>query len=415
MNIPLYTLAALLVLITARTWLPWRIPVWLMMLAAAVIVLITQSISLVNAYNAIDFNIILYLFCMFVLGGALEKSGLLAAITTHCINYFSRTSALILMLIIFAGLSSALLMNDTVAIILTPVMILLSQKTRIPLTPLLLMLAYSVTIGSTLSPVGNPQNLLIAMHAGIAHSLWVFLKYLFIPTLINLGLCFLWCYGVCQKRLPKRIINHHIHTHDAYDPHLQKRAKVSLSLLIALMLCKLALSFVETHTQISYEWIAIISVIPFLFAKQPLSLVRHIDWGTLVFFMAMFVFMQAIWNTGSLQHIIQSAHVSITHPASIFSISIIGSQLISNVPLVALYLPLLKSAGAHNVSFMMLAAGATLAGNFLILGAASNIIVLANAEKRAGQGFSAWQFMTLGIPLGLMNLAVYFGYFTWLR
>jgi Na+/H+ antiporter NhaD/arsenite permease-like protein len=83
------------------------------------------------------------------------------------------------------------------------------------------------------------------------------------------------------------------------------------------------------------------------------------------------------------------------------------SQLISNVPLVMLYLPVLMHAGVSNAGLVALAAGSTIAGNLTILGAASNVIVIQNAEKKENQTLSFWEFSRVGIPLTIINVAVY--------
>jgi len=89
------------------------------------------------------------------------------------------------------------------------------------------------------------------------------------------------------------------------------------------------------------------------------------------------------------------------------AVSIALSQLISNVPLVALYLPVLSQLGAASKEMMALAAGSTIAGNFSILGAASNVIIIQNAEKRAGETLTFWDFVKIGIPLTAVNALVY--------
>jgi Na+/H+ antiporter NhaD/arsenite permease-like protein len=88
-------------------------------------------------------------------------------------------------------------------------------------------------------------------------------------------------------------------------------------------------------------------------------------------------------------------------------VSVLLSQVLSNVPLVALYLPVLTQAGATTAGMMALAAGSTIAGNLTILGAASNVIIIQNAEKKAGETFSFWEFVRIGVPLTIVNVAVY--------
>lgn len=87
------------------------------------------------------------------------------------------------------------------------------------------------------------------------------------------------------------------------------------------------------------------------------------------------------------------------------------SQLISNVPLVALYLPLLIHAGAGTKEMIALVAGSTIAGNLLILGAASNIIIIQKAEKRSGEIISFLEFAKIGIPLTIINTLIYYIWF----
>jgi Na+/H+ antiporter NhaD/arsenite permease-like protein len=91
----------------------------------------------------------------------------------------------------------------------------------------------------------------------------------------------------------------------------------------------------------------------------------------------------------------------------ILTISIILSQLISNVPLVALYLPSLLHSGTSTKEMLALAAGSTIAGNLLILGAASNIIIIQNAEKKSGETISFIEFARIGIPLTIISSFVY--------
>jgi Na+/H+ antiporter NhaD/arsenite permease-like protein len=93
-------------------------------------------------------------------------------------------------------------------------------------------------------------------------------------------------------------------------------------------------------------------------------------------------------------------------------ISIILSQFISNVPLVALYLPMLMQMGVSNSGLMALAADSTIAGNLSILGAASNVIIIQNAEQKSGETLTFWEFIRIGVPLTAINTFVYWLFFT---
>jgi Na+/H+ antiporter NhaD/arsenite permease-like protein len=125
----------------------------------------------------------------------------------------------------------------------------------------------------------------------------------------------------------------------------------------------------------------------------------------------MFVLMRSVWNTGFFQSAIETIDIDILSMPMILIVSVILSQLISNVPLVALYIPMLLHAGGATDEFMALVAGSTIAGNLLILGAASNVIIIQNAEKKSGETITFLEFAKVGIPLTIINIFVYWLFF----
>ena len=88
-------------------------------------------------------------------------------------------------------------------------------------------------------------------------------------------------------------------------------------------------------------------------------------------------------------------------------VSVLLSQLISNVPLVALYLPILTHSGAGPRELMALAAASTFAGNLFVLGAASNVIIISASEKKSGETVSFLEFARAGVPLTVINAIIY--------
>jgi len=117
--------------------------------------------------------------------------------------------------------------------------------------------------------------------------------------------------------------------------------------------------------------------------------------------------MQSVWDSGYFQTVIADLYLDLSSVGVIMGVSVVLSQLISNVPLVALYLPVLSHLGAATKEMMALAAGSTIAGNFSVLGAASNVIIIQNAEKKAGETLTFWEFVRIGIPLTAVNALVY--------
>ncbi|MGC9032088.1 MAG: SLC13 family permease [Candidatus Woesearchaeota archaeon] len=161
------------------------------MLFGATVVIITRQISIIHALKSINLEVMLFLFNMFIIGTAMEESGYLAHLSYKIFKKARNTNQLLLLIIFVMGFSSAILMNDTVAIIGTPMVLLLAKKHKIKPKTLLLALAFSITLSSVMSPLGNPQNFLIATQSKIKNPFITFLEHLFLPTMINLVAAFL--------------------------------------------------------------------------------------------------------------------------------------------------------------------------------------------------------------------------------
>jgi Na+/H+ antiporter NhaD/arsenite permease-like protein len=199
-----FSLVILLLVFTAiaiRRLSPIRIPIWLIMLAGAAIVLLTKQISIPAAIQSINWNIMGYLLGTFILGKALEMSGFLQRICYYTFRHIHSPCALLLSLFFIVGFASALLMNDTIAIMMTPMLIVIARHNKLPSQPLLLGLAYAVTIGSVMSPIGNPQNLLIAIQGHLSNPFLLFFSNLWFPTVINLLLGFAVIWFSFRRRL----------------------------------------------------------------------------------------------------------------------------------------------------------------------------------------------------------------------
>ncbi|HQN79276.1 MAG TPA: SLC13 family permease, partial [Syntrophales bacterium] len=403
--IPIAVLGLVFCFIAFRQIGRFRFQIWQIMLAGAMVLLATNRIPPAEALHSIQPDVMLFLFGMFVVGEGLEKSGYLALLAYRLFRRTRTMDGLVLLILFTMGFASAVLMNDTLAVIGTPVVLLLAARQGIPSRVLLLALAFSITIGSTMSPIGNPQNLLIAVSGGVPNPFLTFSRYLLIPTVINLLVAFAmlrWFYrDAFQSKL-------HVHTEEhVQDADLGRACQVSLALIFLLIPAKILILLLKPEWDFRLTWIALAGALPLLLHRKRLSVLKEIDWHTLVFFAAMFVVMQSVWNSGFFQSILGKIPLDLTSLFMILAVSVLLSQFVSNVPLVALYLPLLLNAGATPKEMIDLAAGSTIAGNLLILGAASNVIIIQAAERKAGVTITFFEFARIGIPLTLVNVAVY--------
>jgi Na+/H+ antiporter NhaD/arsenite permease-like protein len=405
-------LLVVFILIAVRRIGRYRFQIWQVMLAGAIAVLASLQITPLDALKAINLDVILFLFGVFVIGEALEASGYLSYLAYRLFGRARSLEMLVLFVLLGAGTISAFLMNDTLAIIGTPVMLLIARNNNGSAKPkmLLLALAFAVTIGSVMSPIGNPQNLLVAINGEIRNPFLTFFKFLLVPTVINLFVAYLVLRLFFRKDFHHQPVS--FTPEPLKDAGLARLTQISLGLLIALVVTKIILVFASPNTEFRLTYIALAAAAPIiLFSRKRVTIIRKIDWSTLVFFAAMFILMQSVWDSGFFQSIINGSGQNLASTGIIMGVSVVLSQFISNVPLVALYLPMLSHAGATTTGMMALAAGSTIAGNLTILGAASNVIIIQNAEKKGNQTLTFWEFFKVGVPLTVLNCGIYWLFF----
>lgn len=119
---------------------------------------------------------------------------------------FSRTpQRRLLYLTLTSGILSALLVNDTICLMLTPLVIAVIRRGKLPLLPYLIALATSANIGSVVTLVGNPQNVIIGHFSHIPFSQ-------FSRSLVGLGINFLILHFVFRQALRKAVIERKPHT-----------------------------------------------------------------------------------------------------------------------------------------------------------------------------------------------------------
>jgi Na+/H+ antiporter NhaD/arsenite permease-like protein len=404
LSVPVIVLVVVFGLIAVRQVGRFHLKIWQIMLGGAAAVLLTLQISLPAAVAAINLDVMLFLLGMFIVGEALHRSGYLFYLGHRLFRRAGSVNRLVLLLLFSVGTLSAFLMNDTLAIIGTPLVLHYAFRHRISPKLLLLTLAFAVTIGSAMSPIGNPQNLLIALNGGITDPFIAFFSRLLLPTIVNLLLAYGLLRLFYREEFTPRGLS--LDEEKIQDPGLAQLCKASLVIIAVLIGLKIVLVSVQPDLDLRLTYIALAAAAPIvLLSPKRIDIVRKIDWPTLVFFAAMFVLMASVWATGFFQELIEGMS-GITSLPMVLGVSVVLSQFISNVPFVALYMPLLAQAGGGPTEMVALAAGSTIAGNLLILGAASNIIIIQNAEKE-GETITFLEFAKIGIPLTALCCLTY--------
>jgi Na+/H+ antiporter NhaD/arsenite permease-like protein len=140
-----------------------------------------------------------------------------------------------------------------------------------------------------------------------------------------------------------------------------------------------------------------------LFSKhKPAALIKEVDWVLLLFFAALFIVVGAVRYTGLLDSLLAiPLKDDFAGLLSIHGISLVMSQILSNVPYTVLMLPLMETVNSETL-WLALASASTLAGNATIIGAMANIIVIESADKY-GIKIGFWEFFKSGIILTVLS------------
>ncbi len=403
--IPIVVLVVVFLLIAVRKVGNTSLCIWQVVLSGAAAVLVAGAITPADALLSINPDVMLFLFFMFVIGEALAESGYLYHLSYRLFSRAESVRHLVVLILVGGGILSALLMNDTLAVVGTPLMLYFARRHGISAKLLLLSLAFAITTGSVVSPIGNPQNLLIALSGGIGNPFVTFSLYLAVPTAISLLLAYIFLCRAFPGEFHRNPLVHR--KEEIRDPALAALARLSLVLLVLLIAAKVAATVLVPDIEFRLTWIAVVAAMPVLIgSSRRFELVRRIDWATLVFFAGLFVLMASVWQSGFFQPLIEESSLDLAAVPVIMAMSVVVSQFVSNVPFVALSLPVLAHLGTSTTGMMALAAGSTIAGNMLILGAASNVIVIQGAE-RGGETLTFGEFARVGVPLTVAQAAVY--------
>jgi len=386
-------------LIVARKFFRLNLEPWMSMLIGAILMVLLRVMTIDQAASSINLQVVIFLFGMFCVVGALDSSGALQFAALSLLRMAKTPERLLLAVIILVTVLSAFLVNDAIVLVMAPVVINACRTVKIRPTPFLFGVAFSSNIGSALTPIGNPQNLLIKVVSGIGTG-WFMLN-MFVPVVLS---------TIVQYYLLEALFRKQLHALEEFD----KSSFVPQSAVRDAVLFKRSMiisSFVvggfllSDLLRVELATVAVLGggMILFLHNRR-IEIVHRIDWTVIVFFSGMFVVMEGFSKSGILDLLAPSLVLQIFSVNSLTSIlwihlaSAVLSQLVSNVPLVALFIPIFAEANAQPYHWLALASGSTLGGNGTLLGAAANIIVLESAEER-GETFSFAEFARAGTIL----------------
>ncbi len=358
-----------------------------------------------RALDAIDLDTILFLLGMMIVLAYLELSGFFQVVERRVMGLARSARGLLWIVVISSGVLSALFMNDTICLMLTPVVLRVTRRLELPPVPYLIALATASNAGSVATILGNPQNALIAVRSGIpllpfSAALWPVAA----AGLALTGILLSWLYRGTISGAPIRI------------PPPRAPQTIETWMLAAGTLSGLGM-LVALAFGVRPAAAAMVAAAAVILAgaARPREALREVDWVLLVFFAGLFVVMRGVADAGLSDRIVHGvagplAQVGPWGLARLGLAVTLLSQAVSNVPAVMLFVPSVEALppAVARSTWLALAAASTLAGNLTIIGSVANIIVFETA-RRDGVRVGFLEYLRVGVPLTLATLAVAWG------
>jgi len=373
------------------------------MLGAA-LMLVLGVLTPAGAIGAIDLNVLLLLVGMMVLVSGLDICGFFDVVSSRIAARARSQVSFLAWLMLATAFLSAIVLNDTIALLVTPVVVRATRALRVNPVPYLVAVAIAANVGSVATQVGNPQNAYIAIRSQIPFL--TFTTYLLPVTVACLAIAVALVWLAFRRDLATPITRV-----PSLPPVRLQRTGLAVTLGIT---SAVAIAFFASTP----NWLPLIALaggafvlffLPFVSTATPRILVSKVDWSIVLFFIGLFIVLEGV-RTSGLSDVIRDGFTSASGGQTgglvwLAGLSALLSNLISNVPAVLLLAEVVQGAGGTTQLWLGLAASSTLAGNATILGAACNVIVV-QVAARDGVTVSMKAFVKAGLPVTFVTLVV---------
>jgi Na+/H+ antiporter NhaD/arsenite permease-like protein len=288
--------------------------------------------------------------------------------------------------------------NDTVCLMMTPLVLALVEGAALPALPYLLALAFGANAGSVATLTGNPQNMIVGALSGISYAR--FTAALALPAAASLVVVAAVLHVVFRRELPQGRLS----APDGGDVEVDRR-------LLARSLAATGVAVAGFLAGFPLSWTALFAaaLLMAVAGRAPREALHRVDWPLLVFFAGLFVVVAGVAKVGAAAWMFDLVRPALGDgvgtQAGVFSaFTVAGSQLVSNVPFVLLAGEWIPRFAEPRFMWLVTALASTLAGNLTIVGSVANVIVIELAGSRARIGF--WRFLAIGAVVTSTTLAV---------
>jgi Na+/H+ antiporter NhaD/arsenite permease-like protein len=366
-------------------------------LLGAALMVATGVVTPERAYRAVNYDTIVLLLAMMLVSAYLYLAHFFEWAADVVLRFSATPQRLLLYLTLISGVLSALLVNDTICLMLTPLVIAVIRRGKLPLLPYLIALASSANIGSVATLVGNPQNMIIGHFSHIPFS--EFSRTLLPAAIVGLAINFIILRFGFQGALRSAVIER--------EAHIVPKLDRGLFAIVCIVFVSIFACFVAG---LNLAWTALSgAVLVMVLARRDThEVLKLVDWHLLVFFAALFVVVDGLSDTGlpdaiyrHLQPVFGSFE-KIFEPATENHVRF-QVCVVTLVPFVLVAGNWIGRFAEPVLMWKVLALATTFAGNLTIVGSVANMIVVESAREYIEISF--WDYARFGIPITILTTA----------
>jgi len=365
--------------------------------------------------TGVDWNVIFLLFGMMVIVGVLKQTGIFEFLALWAAQKSGgHPFKLLVLLSVVSAAVAPILDNVTCVLLVAPVTLAVCRQLELPSAPYLISLILASNIGGMSTLIGDPPNIIIASRAGLS-----FVDFLVHSLPITVVL--LVGFPLLARLLFRKQLSGRVALGKLGDIH-PREAITNMRLLVR---CLVVLGFVMVAFSLHTVFHLDPSVVAMMGAGATVLVSRttteefleEVEWGTLAFFMALFVLVGALVHVGFIGEVGQLAAEAmgdrelLAATVLLFGSAVVGA-FVDNIPYTTAMAPIVQdlvaatpTSGADSALWWAFVFGADLGGNTTAVAAGANVVVLGIAA-RAGEPISFWEFTKYGVVTTLATLVV---------
>lgn len=385
---------------------------------AAVMIIIgatNADAALYSHETGIDWNVIFLLLGMMIIVGVIHKTGLFEYLAIRAIQLAKgRPRQAFVYLLILVAFCSALLDNVTTIMLAVPMTLMVAKYLKVHPVPFILAQVFISNIGGAATLIGDPPNIIIASKGNLDFN--SFLIHMAPMVLVVLAVIIPMLVLMFSKDLKNAKEDRAaVMTLDAKS-YIKDRALLTKSLVVLTLVIIAFVLHSVLHIEPSVIAMIGAGLLVMISNLKPEEFARDVEWGTLVFFAALFIMVGALVNVGALKVVADTIGSFVGDngalaAGAIVVVSAIASGIVDNIPYVTSMAPVVQQLNATIPSitndglWWALAFGADFGGNMTIVGASANVVAVGLAHA-SGYKITFWQFAKYGIPVTVVSTAM---------